>query len=172
MPAGVFPWGQTRRELIFLSHAVLWLLVAWREKHPISDMGYNAHHGTATFPYLLPHLPNASATPSHQTAPPLPLLFPLSQMPFPNTCSSLDSVHSAVSSGEPSLNQPPARKHASVAEGPASPGLPRFFKIKRAWAKRLPKFPADLRPSVSVLGASSPRELTALLGMTQRPKHS
>lgn len=64
VPAGTVPWGQTQRELIFLSHAVLWLLTAYRESTPALVWG-----AVPTFPHLLPQLPTTSTSHLHPSVP-------------------------------------------------------------------------------------------------------
>lgn len=70
--------------------------------------------------------------------------------PFPDTGSSLNSG-SCAPSEEPSLDQSPALKSSSGAEGPASPGFPDLSKSREL----APEFLGDPRAYVSIFEAST-----------------
>ena len=143
--------GTAQRELLFSSHALLWFLVAYREKHRSLAWG--------AAPTMVSHL-SISAPPRtttattymHQTAPTsAPAVLSLGP-----TCPSLTraplSIHAPVPPpGEPSPRQCSDQQNSSVAEGLAPPGSPGFSKSMSLYLSCRPK---GLRLKV---GSSHPR---------------
>lgn len=106
--------------------------------------------------HLLKSVPSPTRHPTthlHKTAPASGPAAPsaLNALPF----SSLDSGSGAIRGAV--LEPAPVRAESTYSRTPYTPGLPRFFKIKRTWDERPSTFPAGLRACVLALGASTPR---------------